>query len=294
MPLTRRVRFMQVDVFTSSPFKGNPLAVVFDADDLNTEQMQTIARWTYLPETAFLLRPTEPEADYRVRIFTTTYEMPFAGHPTLGSAHALLASGYRPKQKGRLVQQCNIGLVPLAEQAPGHWAFAAPPATVTPLDAAHHAALAQAWHTDALDPNAPPCLVNNGPAWLVTRLKSADACLALHPDHARLERFSRDTGIHKFAFYGPHPTHGPATFEVRCMLTDSDSGFEEDPVTGSANACIASLLRQQKQHPGSAYTVRQGTTLKRDGRLNVRYDETGAAWIGGITETVIEGSMQLT
>ncbi|WP_090449837.1 PhzF family phenazine biosynthesis protein [Dyella sp. OK004] len=293
MPSTRRVRFMQVDVFTSSPFKGNPLAVVFDADDLDTEQMQAIARWTNLSETAFLLRPTDPEADYRVRIFTTTYEMPFAGHPTLGSAHALLASGYRPKHEGRLLQQCNIGLVRLAEQAPGHWAFAAPSATFTPLDAAHHAALAQAWHTDALDLSAPPCLVNNGPAWLVTRIQSADACLALHPDLARLERFARDTGIHKFAFYGPHPAHGPTTFEVRCMITGGDIGLEEDPVTGSANAGIASLLHQHNQHPGNTYTVRQGTALKRDGRLSVRYDETGTPWIGGTTETMIEGSIHL-
>ncbi len=284
---------MQVDVFTSSPYKGNPLAVVFDADDLDTDQMQTIARWTNLSETAFLLRPTDPDADYRVRIFTTAYEMPFAGHPTLGSAHALLSSGYSPKRKGRLVQQCPIGLVQLAEQNEGHWAFAAPPTAFTPLATAHHTALAQAWHTDALDFNAPPCLVDNGPAWLVTRVSSAKACLALRPDLTQLERFAQDTGIRNFAFYGPHAEDGPATFEVRCLITGGDIGIEEDPVTGSANAGIACLLTEQGRRPGDTYTVRQGTALKRDGRVSVRYDEDGTTWIGGRAVTMIEGSIRL-
>src|ERR1700761_1385850 len=160
--LAPTVRFKQVDVFTSVPFKGNPLAVVFDADDLDTAQMQEIARWTNLSETTFLLKPTDPGADYRVRIFTIGGELPFAGHPTLGTAHALRESGYQPKQPGKLVQQCGVGLVEL-EALPGSdnaWAFAAPPARVTPLAEDRYAELTTALRSDKIDFSATPCAVD--------------------------------------------------------------------------------------------------------------------------------------
>ncbi|MGV4883794.1 PhzF family phenazine biosynthesis protein, partial [Burkholderia pseudomallei] len=144
------VRFKQVDVFTSVPFKGNPLAVVFDADALSDADMLAIARWTNLSETAFLVAPSDPAADYRVRIFTTGGELPFAGHPTLGAAHAFLDAGAQPKAPGRLVQQCGAGLVELAKRD-GGWAFAAPSARVTPLAEREWPALAAALRTGAID-----------------------------------------------------------------------------------------------------------------------------------------------
>src|SRR5580693_1655429 len=171
----RTVRFKQVDVFTAVPFKGNPLAVVFDADDLDDAQMQAIARWTNLSETTFLLKPTDPAADYRVRIFTTEEELPFAGHPTLGTAHALLESGYQPKTPGKLVQQCAAGLVELNALDGGAWAFAAPPTRITPLPAELHCELSEALGTDAIDFSAPPCATDNGVRWLVVRMNSAAA-----------------------------------------------------------------------------------------------------------------------
>ncbi|RAA56714.1 PhzF family phenazine biosynthesis protein [Burkholderia multivorans] len=182
----RLVRFAQVDVFTSVPFKGNPLAVVFDADSLDHDAMLAIARWTNLSETTFVCTPTDPDADYRVRIFTPAGELPFAGHPTLGTAHAFLASGARPRTAGRLVQQCGVGRVVLREQGDG-WAFAAPPARFTPVDRADYAALAAALRSDAIDPDAEACAVDNGAPWLVVRLTSADACIGLATDPAALE-----------------------------------------------------------------------------------------------------------
>jgi PhzF family phenazine biosynthesis protein len=297
----RSVRFKQVDVFTSVPFKGNPLAVVFDADGLDTAQMQAIARWTNLSETSFLLAPTDPRADYRVRIFTTRGELPFAGHPTLGTAHALLESGHQPKTPGRLVQQCGAGLVELAEQGRGdhanddtpvRWAFAAPPARVTPLPAARYDALRTALRSDAIDFDAAPCAADNGAPWLVVRFASTEAVLALDPDMEAFATLAESVGAHGLAAYAPHAAGGPATFEVRCLMTGLGKG--EDPVTGSANAAIALLLQQQDRRPGTHYTVRQGTAMGRDGHVSVDYDDAaGQIWIGGASVTVVDGTCRL-
>ncbi|CAG9214938.1 Phenazine biosynthesis protein PhzF like [Paraburkholderia tropica] len=303
----RSVRFKQVDVFTSQPFKGNPLAVVFDADALDTAQMQAIAHWTNLSETAFLLAPTDARADYRVRIFTTQGELPFAGHPTLGSAHAFLDSGRAPKTPGRLVQECAAGLIELADradrtndtpdtQAAAAWAFAAPPASVAPLAESQYDALRDALRiardSTAIDFSAQPCGVNNGAPWLVVRCASADDVLALDVDYAALAEVAAGVGAQGLAAYGPHAPGGPATFEVRCLMTGLGKG--EDPVTGSANAAIALLLAQQQRRPGSRYTVRQGTVMGRDGRVSIDYDDAaGKIWIGGASVTVIDGTIAL-
>ncbi|CAG4888556.1 PhzF family phenazine biosynthesis protein [Paraburkholderia saeva] len=287
-------RFKQVDVFTLAPFKGNPLAVILEGDGLTSDQMHAIARWTNLSETTFLLKPTDPAADYRVRIFTPGGELPFAGHPTLGTAHALLESGYTPKQPGRLVQQCGVGLVELAQQDAQVWAFAAPPARVTPLPETQYAALQAALKTDAIDFNAPPCAINNGAAWLVVRLHSAEACLALTPDSPLLADVVHAADTHGIAAYAPHAPGGPATFEVRCLMAGGAFGFGEDPVTGSANAALAGLLTQQNRRPGNAYTARQGTAMGRDGRIVVTYDDVaGKTWIGGSSVTVVDGTFRL-
>jgi PhzF family phenazine biosynthesis protein len=286
------VRFKQVDVFTSVPFKGNPLAVVFDADGLSGDEMQAIARWTNLSETAFLLAPSDTRADYRVRIFTTKGELPFAGHPTLGSAHAFLESGRLPRTPGRLVQECGAGLIELAEGENGAWAFAAPPARVTPLAADQHEALRAALRSDAIDFTATSCGVDNGAPWLVVRLTSAQAVLALDIDYEAIESIAASVGGHGVAAYGPHDANGPATFEVRCLMTGLGKG--EDPVTGSANAAIALLLEQQNRRPGDSYTVRQGTALGRDGRVHVQYDQSASKiWVGGHSVTVVEGTCRL-
>ncbi|RKR42641.1 PhzF family phenazine biosynthesis protein [Paraburkholderia sp. BL17N1] len=290
------VRFKQVDVFTSVPFKGNPLAVVFDADALDTTQMQAIAHWTNLSETTFLVKPTDPAADYRVRIFSTRGEMPFAGHPTLGTAHALLESGYQPKQAGKLVQQCGVGLVEL-EALPGSdgaWAFAAPPARVTPLAEDRYAALSTALRSNAIDFSAPPCAVDNGAPWLVVRVKSARECLALAPDAGALADIAHSVGTHGLAVYGPHEANGPATFEVRCLMAGGGFGVGEDPVTGSANAALAGLLSAQQLRPGTHYSARQGTALGRAGQVSVHYDDArGKTWIGGSSVTIVDGTFRL-
>ncbi|HDR9241082.1 TPA: PhzF family phenazine biosynthesis protein [Burkholderia vietnamiensis] len=288
----RRVRFKQVDVFTSVPFKGNPLAVVFDADSLGDDDMLTIARWTNLSETTFVCTPSDPQADYRVRIFTPGGELPFAGHPTLGTAHAFLESGARPRTPGRLIQQCGVGRVELREQPDG-WAFAAPPARFTPLDRSDYPVLAAALRSDAIDPDAEPCAVDNGAPWLVVRLTSADACVGLAPDPAALAALTHRYGTHGLAAYAPHPDGGPATFEIRCLMSGGGFATGEDPVTGSANAALAGLLSRQQRRPGASYTARQGTAIGRDGRIAVRYDDDGMIWIGGNVVTIVDGTFSL-
>jgi PhzF family phenazine biosynthesis protein len=290
----RTVRFKQVDVFTAVPFKGNPLAVIFDADGLDDAQMQAIARWTNLSETTFLVTPSEPSADYRVRIFTTEEELPFAGHPTLGTAHALLESGYQPKTPGKLVQQCAAGLVELNALDGGAWAFAAPPTRITPLPAELHCELSEALGTEAIDFSAPPCATDNGVRWLVVRMNSAAACLSIEPDTVALARVLKAVNMLGAAVYGPHDANGPATFEVRCLMVGNSLGLSEDPVTGSANAAIAGLLSAQQHRPGLAYTARQGTALGRAGQVSVRYDDAAhKTWIGGSTVTIVDGTFRL-
>ncbi|ASL43104.1 Trans-2,3-dihydro-3-hydroxyanthranilate isomerase [Burkholderia sp. AD24] len=304
--LANPVRFKQVDVFTSVPFKGNPLAVVFDADTLDADQMQAIARWTNLSETTFLLKPTDPAADYRVRIFTIAGELPFAGHPTLGTAHALLESGYQPKQAGRLVQQCGVGLVELKalpaaagadsaqDTGPHAWAFAAPPARITPLGADRYTELSTALRSNAIDFSAVPCAVDNGAPWLVVRVNSAQDCLALEPEAGALAKLVQSVEAIGLAVYGPHAPNGPATFEVRCLMAGDRFGTGEDPVTGSANAALAGLLSAQQRRPGERYTARQGTVLGRAGQVSVHYDDTqGKTWIGGASVTIVDGTFRL-
>jgi PhzF family phenazine biosynthesis protein len=281
--------FKQVDVFTAVPFKGNPLAVVFGADDLDDAQMQAIARWTNLSETTFVLQPEDPAADYRVRIFTTDQEFPFAGHPTLGTAHAVLQSGLRPRQAGRLVQQCGIGLVPVLVEDDGALAFEAPPATFAPLDPALAPLLSQALNGAAMDPAQPPALIDMGIRWLVVRLASADACLAWQPEAAAIDALQRRSGANGIAVFGAHANGGPTDFEVQVALAEHGM-LIEDPVTGSANACIARLLRVARGD--LPYHARQGTALGRDGRIAVTYRD-GVPWIAGHVLTIVDGEIAL-
>jgi PhzF family phenazine biosynthesis protein len=276
-------QFKQVDVFTAVPFKGNPLAVILDASGLSTEQMQAIARWTNLSETTFVLPATDPAADYRVRIFTTQEEFPFAGHPTLGTAHALLEAGLQPKLPGTLVQECGVGLVPVRMLAGGALAFRAPPARFDPIDAAWLPLLCSALGDAALSADHAPVMADMGIRWLTVRLASAAHCLAMTPDAAALGALMVQADGDGLAIYGAHPGGGPADIEVRAFMLEHGT-LLEDPVTGSANACIARL------QSGADYCARQGTALGRAGRITVTYDD-GTPWIAGQVVTVIDGTL---
>ncbi|KKO62312.1 Trans-2,3-dihydro-3-hydroxyanthranilate isomerase [Janthinobacterium sp. KBS0711] len=271
--------FRQVDVFSKVPFMGNPLAVVLDADGLDDAQMQAIARWTGLSETTFVLAPRDLAADYRVRIFSPEMEFPFAGHPTLGTAHALLDAGMQPKG-ARIVQECGVGLIQIERQAGGVLAFQAPPCSKRALDPA----LLPLLQTTLAGAPAPAgTVVEMGIRWLCVPLASAAACLAVRADIAALTAMLAAARADGLALYGPHAAGGPADYEVRALLSEHGA-LVEDPVTGSANACIAQLLA------GGDYTVRQGTCLQRDGRVSISFRD-GHAWIGGACLTVIAGSI---
>lgn len=284
--MIRQRRFRQVDVFTRVPFLGNPLAVVLDADGLDDDAMQAIARWTNLPETTFVLAPTDPAADYRLRIFSPATEFPFAGHPTLGSAHALLESGLAPTTGGRLVQQCGLGLVNIAIGADGALAFEAPPARYAPLDPALRPLLETALRTPV---HAAVTRVDLGIRWLVVPLDSAATCLAVEADAGELAALIQACDVDGVALSGPHAgADRPADLEVRALLVEHGV-LVEDPVTGSANACIA-RLRQERGEAGN-YSARQGTRLGRDGRIAVSLID-GAPWIGGHSVTIVAGAIR--
>ncbi|WP_058051365.1 PhzF family phenazine biosynthesis protein [Janthinobacterium sp. Ant5-2-1] len=271
--------FRQVDVFSKVPFMGNPLAVVLDADGLDDAQMQAIARWTGLSETTFVLAPRDLAADYRVRIFSPEMEFPFAGHPTLGTAHALLDAGMQPKG-ARIVQECGVGLIQIERQAGGVLAFQAPPCSKRALEST----LLPLLQTTLAGAPAPAgTVVEMGIRWLCVPLASAAACLAVHADITSLTALLAAAEADGLALYGPHAAGGPADYEVRALLSEHGA-LVEDPVTGSANACIAQLLA------GGDYTVRQGTCLQRDGRVSISFRD-GHAWIGGACLTVIAGSI---
>ncbi|ATQ79098.1 phenazine biosynthesis protein PhzF family [Massilia violaceinigra] len=287
-------RFKQVDVFTSVAFKGNPLAVVLDADGLSDADMQAMARWTNLSETTFVLTPRDAQADYRVRIFSPDTEFPFAGHPTLGTAHALLEAGLVPRRAGTLVQECGVGLVPIELGAAGMLAFRSPAASLVPLALQHLPLLARVLPGTTVDAECTPLIATMGIAWLVVRLASAQACLDARVDGAALQELTR-LGVTGVALYGPHDAAGPADYEVRALFT-KHGALVEDPVTGSANACIARVLQAQGfpdgGETGSAYSARQGASVACDGRIAVRYVD-GEPWIGGRSVTVIDGTVRV-
>ncbi len=266
-----------MDVFSAEPYRGNPLAVVGDAEDLATETMQRFANWTNLSETAFLLPPTHPDADYRVRIFTGSEEFPFAGHPTLGSAHAWLEAGGIPKQDGVVVQECGAGLVRLRRDG-GRLAFAAPPLTrsgaVAEEDLVRIAAGLRLPREALLDAS----WLVNGPDWIGVLLESAEQVLGIRPDYAAM------TGL-KAGVIGPHPAGSAVDFEVRTFIPGDAAA--EDPVTGSFNAGAAQWLIRSGRAPES-YLAAQGTALGRAGRIHV--DAAGEdIWVGGDSVSCIEG-----
>lgn len=269
--------FRQVDVFSSLPLCGNPVAVVHDADGLTDDQMAAFARWTNLSETTFLLPPRDPAADYRLRIFTPGGELPFAGHPTLGSAHAWLEAGGVPAGDS-VVQECQVGLVPIAREG-GRLAFTAPPLVRgdVPSDDEVAAACAALEIDPAAVVEARWC--DNGPGWLGLLLADADAVLAIRPVAAAI-------GALALGVVGFHPDGGPADIEVRAF--HPSIGVLEDPVTGSLNAALGEWLAGTRLP--SSYVARQGTALRRTGLVHVTRAADGAVRVGGDTRTVLVGT----
>jgi PhzF family phenazine biosynthesis protein len=274
-------RFSLVDVFGSDPFTGNPLAVIADAEDLTAEEMQRIARWLNLSETTFLLAPTHDEADYRVRIFSLNQELPFAGHPTLGTCHAWLTTGGKPKREGTVVQQCGAGLIKIRQGNAG-LAFAAPPlirggapsegeiAEVAQVLQINRSAIVEARWAD------------NGPGWIAVLLASAQDVLAVEP----VGSYHRHVDI---GIVGPHAPGNEAAFELRAVFTAPGGSMIEDPVTGSLNASVGQWLFETGRAKGR-YVAAQGTRLGRRGRIDVHRDDDGRVWVGGRTTTLFSGA----
>ena len=276
-------RFVQCDVFTPTPTLGNALAVVVDGEGLSDEAMKEFAAWTNLAETTFLLPAREPEADYRLRIFSPTREMLFAGHPTLGSCAAWLHCGGRPQQSGLVRQECAIGIVEIDISNPQLPAFVAPPTRVRPMQAATFEAIVntleippeQILHYTELD---------NGPVWQAFQLDSAASVLALDAARVRWPEFKA------LGFIGAHAEGAECQYEVR-MLAPS-SGMSEDPITGSLNSALAHWM-QAEGRLEQPVMIAQGTSINRHGRVSMRPVDSTSVMIGGETHILIEGSLRL-
>lgn len=273
--------FAQIDVFGSAQGYGNPLAVVHDADGLSDAQMAGFANWTNLSETVFLLPPTQPGADYRVRIFTPAAELPFAGHPTLGACHAWLSAGGEA-QGSEIVQDCAAGLIRL-RRVEGRLAFAAPALVQSDVSAQEREQIAAILGIGGADILAVRHLSAFAPRWTGVLLARSDIVLALRPDFAAMRACGLELGV-----VAPWP-HGEADFEVRAFAPEL--GVGEDPVTGSLNAGLARWMIPAGLAP-ERYVVSQGTALGRAGRVYVS-QERADIWIGGETRILIEGRLRL-
>jgi PhzF family phenazine biosynthesis protein len=281
----RALSFYQVDVFTAVPFKGNPVAVVLAADGLSTSQMQAIATWTNLSETTFVCEPAAP-ADYRLRIFTPRGELPFAGHPTIGSALAFVRSGGSPKTPGRLRQECGKGLIDISLEGDELF-FAVPEAAVRDVEPVQLACVLEACGLPA-GAMVRSAVVEMGPAWLTIQAVNADAVLSLAPDMPKLAAVPGVTGVTVFGASSPG---SGADFEVRSFAPRE--GVPEDPVCGSGNGSVAVLVRRDRLVPGNAYRARQGQRVARDGRISVRFDDDGRIWVGGHATVCVSGSISV-
>jgi PhzF family phenazine biosynthesis protein len=288
--VARQRRFRQVDVFADTPFAGNPVAVVLDADGLATEEMARFTRWTNLSEATFVLPATRPGADYRVRIFTSASptksrsdagnELPFAGHPTLGTCHAWLEAGGTPRDERVVVQECGAGLVPVRRDGV-RLAFAAPPLIRSgPVDeplVRHIASILRIERSEIVAAG----WADNGPGWIAVLLASAEAVLALDPGFVDI-----DLGV-----AGPYSDEGPYAFEVRAFFPQNGA-TTEDPVTGSLNASLAQWFIETGRAT-APYIARQGTAMGRAGHVHVSRDDDGTIWVGGGTLTCIGGHVVL-
>ncbi|WP_321935848.1 PhzF family phenazine biosynthesis protein [Paraburkholderia sp. J8-2] len=285
-----------VDVFSSQPLLGNPVAVVMDAQGLTVDAMQAIARWTNLSETTFVLPATTADADYCLKIFTPRSELPFAGHPTLGSAYALLEAGrVIPRRTGRLTQQCGIGLVELtigAREADRELHFRLPPAKLEPVHTAELAEMERILGCK-VDLKAAPGIVNVGPIWIVAQLNDAASVLALRPDLARLAELERRLGVTGLTVFGARERGDDAAIEVRTFAPSC--GVDEDPVCGSGNGSVAAFQWQRGLLPagGTDYVAAQGRCVGRAGKVRISVDANGTVSVGGSCVISVEGSLTL-
>lgn len=287
----RCVAFKQVDVFSPANFGGNPVAVILDAEALSAEDMQRIARWTNLSETTFVLPPTTPEASYRVRIFTPRQELPFAGHPSLGTAHAVMEAGVATAREGRLLQECGAGLLPVrieVEDEVRRLFVRAPDARFGNREDGLAQALGAALGAPVLaSPTARA--VNVGPTWIVAQLADGAAVRALAPDMDALVELSRTHDAVGVTVFGAED--GDARFAVRSFAPID--GIPEDPVCGSGNAAIGAFLREAGQLPGARWVVSQGRECNREGRVWTTVAGDGTVEVGGRTTTRIDGLIRL-
>jgi PhzF family phenazine biosynthesis protein len=282
-----RRSYKVVDVFSHKPMRGNPVAVVLDAAGLSTDDMQRIAGWTNLSETTFVLPPVNPAADYTLRIFTPRSELPFAGHPTLGSAFAVVEAGKAAPRNGALVQQCRLGLVNVRVDG-AKIVLELPPAKITPLEPGDIEEL-EALLGRAIMRAPVPAIVNVGPKWIIAQFAAAEDVIAAKPDLARLEKLERKVGATGLTIFGKWAA-GDIAFEVR-SFAPSD-GIAEDPVCGSGNGSVAAFL--WAAHPvagGLSYTAAQGRCVGREGRIDVMIDPTGKITLGGACITSVDGTL---
>jgi PhzF family phenazine biosynthesis protein len=285
--------FAQVDVFTRTPTRGNPVAVVLDGEGLDDAQMAAFARWTNLSETTFVLPPTakgaDGGADYRLRIFTPSGELPFAGHPTLGSCHAWLQAGGAPRAED-VVQECGVGLVTI-RRGEDRLAFAAPDLLAdSPIDDDELGAVVSALGVPR-DAVLDHRLLDNGPGWRVLLLDSADRVAGLSPDFTALRVSHPDLSVGVAGLY-PDDAPGPDGTAVEVRGFALGMGIPEDPVTGSLNAVVGQWLTGDGRLPGR-YVAAQGAALGRAGRVHVARDATGTVWVGGDSVAVVAGTVQL-
>jgi len=286
--------FLQVDVFTHAPGLGNPLAVVFGAETLDTASLQAIATWLGLSETSFVLPTTQAGADYRLRIFTPRQELPFAGHPSVGTAHAVLEQGLVRPRVGRLMQECGAGLLPLRIEGEGparNVHVRAPRGIERPADpTAVLASLGMAGSitTTAAPTRLRPALIDNGPRWWCVELADEASVRGLQPDLPAMARANRADGSIGVAVFAGC-TDQPYALVVRAFVPAD--GIPEDPVTGSAHAAIAAWLQANAALPAACFQSSQGRELGRDGIVAISVDAEGEVWIGGCTQTVIAGRL---
>ncbi|WP_431803231.1 PhzF family phenazine biosynthesis protein [Halobacillus andaensis] len=283
-----QVPFQQVDVFTAKPFQGNPVAVVLDGNDLSSEEMQAIANWTNLSETTFVCEPSDPKADYKLRIFTPNNELPFAGHPTLGSAYAVQKHGLSPKTEGRFVQESGIGLITIISDGDQMF-FTLPKSKQTSIDSQKLNELTDALDVDPANVKA-ALTIDLGVVWMTLQLSDAEVVRNLRPNMEKLTALT-PKGVTGVTVFGSTTEPSDAAFEVRSFAPGE--GVPEDPVCGSGNGSVATMVQQLELTEGADYVASQGSCLGRNGRVEIRFQDDGSILLGAHAVTCVEGQLNV-